>query len=102
MHGAGFTIVIEPPLGKTASGAEVFGPPVEVHPTWVNETRRRIRSATGETLTITATVYAHLATVCPVGSRVTLPSGRRTLALTVTRHDGGGLDVPEHVEIGCQ
>lgn len=102
MHGAGFTVVVEPFRGKSASGGDLFGPAVQVAPTWVNETVRKIRSSNGESLTITATVYAALGTDCPTGSRVTLPSGRTTVALSVTRRDGGGFDVPEHVEIGCQ
>lgn len=101
-HGAGFAVVVEPFRGKSPTGGDLYGAPVTVSPVWVDERRRVLRANTGETLTVTATVWAALATVCPVNSRVTLPSGRTVIALNVARRDGGGFDVPEHVEIGCQ
>lgn len=102
MHGAGFTLVIEPYRGQSPSGGPVYGPPVEVYPCWVDERRRIVRATTGETLTLSATAFAALDTHCPVNSRVRLPSGRSTVALTTARRDGGGFDVPEHLEIGLQ
>lgn len=99
MHGAGFGVVIEPYQGKDAGGAAAYGAPVEVAPVWVDERRRIVRAAKGETLTVAVTVYAALATDCPTNSRVTLPSGRQIIALHIARRDGGGFDVPEHVEI---
>ncbi len=99
MHGAGFGVVIEAYRGKDAGGGNVYGPPVEVAPVWVDERHRVLRAATGETVTVTATVYAAVATDCPVDSRVTLPSGQQIVALSVARREGGGFDVPEHVEI---
>lgn len=100
--GAGMAVQVEPYRGRNAGGGSVFGPPVQVAPVWVEEKRRNLRASTGETTTVTATVWAALDADCPVGSRVTLPGGRTVTALTVARRDGGGLDVPEHLEIGCQ
>ena len=102
MHGAGFAVAIEPYRGQSPSGGHVYGPAVDVSPCWVEERRRIVRAATGETLTLTATVWAAAGTDCPVNSRVRLPSGRTAVALTVAVRDGGGFDVPEHVEIGLQ
>ena len=102
MHGAGFAVVVEPHRGRNAGGGPVYATAVTVSPVWVDNRRRVLRANTGETFTVTATVYAALDTDCPLSSRVTLPDGRSTVALTVARRDGGGLDVPEHLEIGCQ
>lgn len=101
-HDAGMTVVVRPWRGVSASGGPVYGPAVEVSPVWVDERRRMLRDTAGRTVTVTATVWAALDTHCPVGSQVRLPSGRETVALVVARREGGGFDVPEHVEIGCE
>jgi hypothetical protein len=68
----------------------------------VTETVKQVRDATGDTVVSTAQVYAGPDLVCPVGSRVTLPDGRITRALTVAHHTAPGLPVPESTEVYCE
>ncbi|TAK89389.1 MAG: hypothetical protein EPO06_12060 [Burkholderiaceae bacterium] len=44
-------------------------------------------------------LFAAPGAVCPPGSLVTLPDGRRGYATGSVNHDGGGLPTPDHVEI---
>lgn len=97
------TIAVEPYLGQTGAGAELFGPAVTV-PCFVDEKVRRVRTpsadtSVGDEVLSEATAYAALATVAPAGSRVTLPTGRRAFVLQALRRDGGSLPVPSHLEI---
>lgn len=96
-----FAVTIEPYLGATATG-HAYGTTTTVEPCWVDNRRRVVKDSTGAEVTSTATVYAPLATACPDRSRITLPDGRSTVAISVARRDGGGLPVPEHVEITCE
>ena len=84
------------------TGRGPFGPayatPVTVR-CMVDEQTRQIRSATGDQVVSGATVYALPDVVAPVGSRVTLPSGRVATVLAVFTRDGGGLPTPDHVEL---
>lgn len=98
-------ITVEPYLGITGSGAELYGSAVMV-PCLVEERLRHIRSqnsqnSTGDALTATATAYCDLtyAASAPPVSRVTLPSGRVTYVLEALRRDGGSLPVPTHLEL---
>ncbi len=99
------TITVEPYMGTTGSGVQLYDAPVAV-PCLVEEKIRHVRStnsqnATGDELDSTATAYAELsfAAQCPPVSRVTLPSGRRTYVLETLRRDGGALPVPSHLEL---
>ena len=84
------------------TGQGPFGPayadPVTVR-CFVDEKTRLIRSATGDQVVSGATVYAEPGLTAPVGSRVTLPSGRVATVLAVSARDGGGLATPDHVEL---
>lgn len=90
-------VTVEPYLGRGAHGP-IYGPPVAT-PAFVDESRRLVRDATGEQAVSEARVFAPRETVCPTGSRVTLPSGRIAYALAVSVRDGGGLPTPDHLEI---
>jgi hypothetical protein len=99
------TITVEPYLGTTSSGVQLYDTPVTV-PCFVEEKIRHIRSAnsqnaTGDELDSTATVYAELtyAASCSPVSRVTLPDGGVTYVLEALRHDGGANPVPSHLEL---
>jgi hypothetical protein len=99
--GAAHTVTIEPHAGSGPYG-DTWGPPVTVTPCLVDQTRRLVRAPDGSQAVSQSTVYAPLATVCPDRSRVTLPDGQQTLVIATTPNDGGGLDVPEHLEIACE
>ena len=91
------TVVVKPFEGEGPFGP-TFGDPVTVR-CLVDERRRLVRGPTGSEVVSEATVYAPRGTVCPVGSLVTLPSGREASALAVGDLDGGGLPTPDHLEI---
>ncbi|MEV1204441.1 hypothetical protein [Microbispora rosea] len=90
-------MTIRPFEGEGAFGP-TYGDPVPVR-CLVDERRRLVRGPTGSEVVSEATVYAPRGTVCPVGSMVTLPSGREASALAVGDLDGGGLPTPDHLEI---
>ena len=90
-------VTIEAPAGQGPFGP-AYAAPVTVR-CMVDEQTRMIRSATGDQVVSGATVYAPPGTVAPVGSRVTLPSGRVATVLAVSTRDGGGLATPDHVEV---
>ncbi|MFJ3867907.1 hypothetical protein [Streptomyces nigra] len=94
------TITVEPYRGTGAYG-EVFDAPAAAA-ALVAETVKHIRDATGALTVSTAQVYAGPALDCPVGSRVILPDGRITRALTVAHHTAPGLPVPESTEVYCE
>jgi hypothetical protein len=99
------TITVEPYVGVTSMGVEIYDAPVQI-PCFVEEKIRHVRSAnsqsaTGDELDSTASAYCELtyATVATAVSRVTLPSGRVTYVLEALRRDGGALPVPSHLEL---
>jgi len=75
----------------------LYGPPVEAR-AFVDQRRRLVRSASGSEVVSETTVYLPPGTVCPPGSRVTLPSGAVSTVITTSVRDGGGLPTPDHVE----
>jgi len=94
---AGVDLVVEPYIGHAAHGP-VYGPATRVRVV-LDEARRLVRTDAGEETVSSATAYAPLGVEVPVGSRVTLPSGRTSTVLAVHRRDGGALPVPSHVEV---
>ncbi|MFE7316410.1 hypothetical protein ACFU7T_25460 [Streptomyces sp. NPDC057555] len=93
-------VTIEPNLGDGAYGP-AYGPPATVR-ALVADRPQMIRTPDSRTIQATATVIAGPEIECPVGSRVTLPDGRATTALTVARHAAPGLPVPACTEVMCQ
>jgi hypothetical protein len=93
----GADVTIEALTGQGAAAA-VFAAGAVVR-VIVDDTRRMVRDATGQQVVSETTLMAPLGTTCPVGSRVTLPSGRIATALAVLTIDGGTLPVPSHLEI---
>ena len=94
---AGADVLVEPLAGEGATGP-VYNPGTTVR-VIVDDTRRMVRDATGAQVVSETSLFAPLDTTCPVGSRVTLPSGRVAYALAVLTLDGGALPVPSHLEI---
>lgn len=91
-------IVIEPFEGDGARG-EVYGAPIpNVRALAVAKTTV-IRDADGKRTVSDTTVVLLPGQVCPPRSRLTLPDGRKVIAMAVTEADGGGLPTPDHVEV---
>lgn len=91
------TVIIEAYEGSSAVGP-VYGAPAEVS-SFVDEKRRKVRDSAGEEVISECTVFCDLGVVAPPKSRVTLPSGRQAWVITESRFDGGGLPVPDHLEL---
>jgi hypothetical protein len=94
------TITIEPYRGSGAYGPVYDGPAAAA--ALVAETVKHVRDSTGAVVVSTAQIYAGPDLDCPVGSRVILPDGRITRALTVAAHTAPGLPVPESTEVYCE
>ena len=94
----GHAITIEPYLGDTAYGPK-YGAPVPDVPCFLDGATRAVRGPDGTRVMSSSTAYAALDTVAPALSRVTLPDGRQTTVIVALRRDGGGLPVPDHLEI---
>lgn len=98
------TVAVEALTGSNGYG-DVHGPPVDVWPCVVDETRRMVRVQTGdaagqEKLSST-TVWLPPDAVCPAGSWATA-NGRRAKVMTSSKLDAHGHDLPEHVEISLE
>lgn len=94
------TVTVEPLLGMGAAGPQ-YGPAVEVR-CLLRQSTRLVRNAAGDEVTSSSTLYAPLETTAPAKSRVTLPDGRRTTVIAAVPQDGGGLPVPDHLEVQLQ
>lgn len=91
------TVTVEAYEGDSAYGPR-YADPVSVR-CFVEEQTRTVRAPTGQEVVSSSTLYARLDTTCPAESRVTLPSGRQTTVIAAHRRDGGGLPVPDHLEV---
>ncbi|MCT9090591.1 hypothetical protein N4G70_17260 [Streptomyces sp. ASQP_92] len=94
-------VTVEPYLGDSAYGPR-YGDSVADVPALVAETVRMVRAPDGREVTSTAQVIAAPDLVCPAGSRLTLPDGRVTTALSVAHHTAPGLPVPACTEVSCE
>lgn len=99
------TIVVEAYAGASAYGP-MYDLGVGVPLCVVQDGNRQVKvstsGASGETKTSTCQVWAPPTANIPVGSRITLPSGRQTFALAVDTLTANGLDLPEHLEIALE
>ena len=84
------TITVRPLVGTGPYG-EVFGDPVIVRRTFVEDRRQLVRSSTGEEVVSETTVRARPHVHIPVGSLVTVwastPAERTARALSTARYD---------------
>ncbi|MBC9714075.1 hypothetical protein H9Y04_16040 [Streptomyces sp. TRM66268-LWL] len=94
-------ITIEPYLGDSAYGPQ-YGPPVEDVPALVAKAIRLVRDREGREVTSTAQIIAAPGLDCPAESRITLPDGRTTRAISVAHHTAPGLPVPESTEVSAE
>lgn len=93
-------VSVEPYLGTSAYGPR-YGPAAPVR-ALVAETVKRVRDRTGAETVSTAQIIAAPNLVCPTGSRITLPDGRKTTAISVAHHTAPGLPVPASTEVMCK
>ncbi|MFG2773753.1 hypothetical protein [Streptomyces sp. NPDC048350] len=93
-------IGVEPYLGDGAYGP-TYGPLVE-HPALVGEAVRMVRAPDGREVTSSAQIIAAPGLDFPPGSRVTLPGGRITTAITTASHTAPDLPVPASTEVMCE
>lgn len=94
-------VTVEPYLGDSAYGPR-YGEPVPGIPALVGEAVRLVRAPDGREVTSTAQVITAPGLNCLPGSRLTLPSGRVTTAITVAHHTAPGLPVPACTEVSCE
>lgn len=94
------TVTVEPWAGSGGYG-DIWGDPFDLQ-CFVEDRRRLVRAADGSEVISETTVYANRGPSIPNRSRITLPSGRVSMAITVADHDGGALPVPSHLEIACE
>ncbi|MFB7278051.1 hypothetical protein ACFCZV_13165 [Streptomyces hydrogenans] len=93
-------VQVEPYLGTGPSGP-TYGSAVEVRCLAEDKTRL-VRSPSGDEVVSTTTFYSMPGTVAPPKSRITLPSGRRTVVIACYDRDGGTLGTPNHTEVQLQ
>jgi hypothetical protein len=94
------TVTVEPWEGSGGYG-DIWGAPFTMA-CFVEDKRRLVRADDGSEVVSEATVYANRGPSIPNRSRITLPSGRTPLVITVSDFDGGTLPVPSHLEIACE
>ncbi|MEU7046041.1 hypothetical protein AB0A77_33995 [Streptomyces varsoviensis] len=94
-------IAVEPYAGEGAYGAQYRHAIPNVR-ALVDESTRLVRAPDGRQVAASATVIADPGLDCPPGSRITLPDGRITTALTVAHHTAPGLPVPACTEVSCE
>ncbi|MFH8993258.1 hypothetical protein [Streptomyces sp. NPDC017940] len=94
-------ITIEPCLGTSAYGKQ-YGPAVADVPALVAETVKTVRNKEGREVISTAQIIAEPDLTCPAESRITLPTGRKTTAISVAHHTAPGLPVPASTEVMCE
>lgn len=97
---AGKDVTIEAYAGAGPYGA-VYGPAVPVR-ALVEAKRRLVRNAEGAEVISETTLRMQLTDTCPAESRVTLPDGTITHAITSAEVDGVHLPVPSHREVALQ
>lgn len=70
---------------------------------FISDKRRLVLAATGEqVISETTVLFPKTTPDIPVDSQITLPAlfgGRTATVLSVSRHDGGGLPTPDHLEV---
>lgn len=95
------TVTVERYAGPGAYG-DTYDTPATIAG-FVDDGQRLIVGPDGEQITSTARVFFPITTAAiPLDSRVTLPTAfgdRATTVVGVARRDGGGLPLPEHLEV---
>lgn len=92
------TVTVEPYLGDNGYGQQ-YDDAVLVR-CWLEKRVRLVRAPDGREVTSSATFYCRLGAVdAPPESLVTLDDGRKTTVIEQVTQDGGGLPLPDHLEV---
>lgn len=86
---------------------DTYADPVDVPGCVVQDGEKTVKvqtnGAAGEVrIKASCTVFMPPDTTCPVGSRVTLPSGRTAKAIAVETLTDNGIGLPEHLEVSLE
>lgn len=96
------TVTIRPYQGRDGNNRPVYGAAVEYPCVW-DETRRYVRDALGAEVISESTVITVVDAVCPDGSEVFPPGGRKSTAIKTKRYrDHGQAELPAHAEIALE
>lgn len=98
--GVQHSIVVQAYAGAGPRGDQ-YDPPVAESPVYVDERRRLVRAPDGQQVTSSATVFARLDLLAPVGSLVTYGT-RTSKVIARADGDGGGADTPDHCELSLE
>jgi hypothetical protein len=90
-------VTVEEYLGESAYGPR-YGAPVVVRGL-LERSIRTVRDQNGEETTSSGTFRTVLDAAIAAEARVTLPDDSTTTVIAVVPHDGGGLPVPNHLEV---
>ena len=103
------TITVEPYLGQSGEGAELYGDALVISCFAEARTRRvrtqQLDASQGDEIVSSATAYCNPRTDIPASSRVTLPpalGGRRTFVLEAAPRDAGNILPWSHLELILQ
>jgi hypothetical protein len=91
------TVTVEPYLGSTSKN-DSYGTAEAVRCLF-DETTKQVTTPGGQTVTSGSNYITRPDHRPPLNSRVTLPDGRVTKVITVSRVDGGGLPVPSNTQV---
>lgn len=98
------TVSVERYLGSGSKG-DVFDTAVDAA-AFIDDRWKLVRDVTGQEVVSSATVFLPATTAeVPLDSQVTLPTefgGRTSRVIVVSRHDGGTLPTPDHLELSLR
>ena len=97
------TLIVEPFLGTSGYGVDLFGPPTVLAPpngVFADDSRKLIRDASGEQVVSETTIYTFPpnAPLFPADSRITI-NGNVSRVIKTNLNDSGALDLPDHVAV---
>lgn len=96
------TVTVTPLEGVGAKG-EVFGTPFDITDCFVTERNILVRNSKGAVVTSSAQIAIRADKSVPAGSKIRLPGGRGSKAISVSRADHiEALPLPNHQVINCE
>jgi len=102
------TVTVEPFLGTSGYGEDLFAPAVTLSPdtdngVFLDDSRHLVRDATGEQVVSESTLYTYpaAAALFNPGARVTA-NGVVSRVIRSNLNDSGTLDLPDHVAVSLK
>lgn len=103
------TVTVEPFLGTSGYGEDMFGPASTLSPdtengVFLDDSRKLVRDATGEQVVSESTLYTYptAAALFNPGARVTSSAGVVSRVIRANVNDSGSLDLPDHVAVSLK